>query len=717
MNEDLDKGIQFHREGKLDRAEKIYLAQLKINKKDASLLQLIGTIYLQKKNHSLAEKYFLDSLALQPDNPGTLNNLGILKKNMNDIDKSLEYFEKNISKNNFLGSWINKSNILIENNKNLEGLKFSVEALKKYPTDKKLKNNSATFLFKCGFQEESLKIYKEFDNNNSHFKDSYINYTNILILINELSRALEVINKFILEDNNNLEALRQRALIHKLLLNYNKSEEDLLNSIKIDKLNIISNQMIVKLYIDIKKYEEAIKYCDLMLSKEKDVNFFLTKKILCKINLGSWTGLEEDLKIFNKNLKYTQSSINPLSLKYINDDPLFQKNFTEKYWLEKPKNNYLSVISSEYKRKVGKAKIRIGYFSGDFKKHAVFHLIQDLFINHNKSDFEIYAYSTVKSEGPERDKIANNSDKFFDIDNFSDEEIIRLIKSHELDVAIDLSGYTVHNKSHLFEHNIAEIKINYLGFPGTMGTDKYDYILADKNIIPINHQNFYSEKVIYMSEIYQPFTPVEFNMNRKRSEFNLPENVFIMGCFSRIEKILPKIFDVWMKIINKYDNVNLALCINKENVKKNIQDYCNQKNYNYKKILFLNSMEHKENLMRISTFDLYLDTFPYNGHTGISDSLFQSCVPTISFTGNSFASRVSYSLLKSLDHDQLVTFNEKDYFDKIVYFYKNRDELNLIKDSLIKFKNKNRNRMVKFTLDFENIIKLTLLKHQKNKHS
>ena len=274
-------------------------------------------------------------------------NYETIKWGIIDSFEELNYHKESLP----LNSWINKSNILVENNKNLEGLKFSKEAIKKHPTDKKLKNNYAVFLFKCGFQKEALNIYREFEDENLHFKDSYINYSNLLIITNNLSKALEIINKLILEGDNNLEALRQRALIYKLLLDYNKSEEDLLQSIQIDKLNIISNQMIVKLYIDIKKYEEAIKYCDLMLSEKKDVNFFLTKKIICKINLGNWLGLEKDLKIFNKNLKYTQSSINPLSLKYINDDPLFQKKFTENYWDEKPKNNYLSIISNKHNQK------------------------------------------------------------------------------------------------------------------------------------------------------------------------------------------------------------------------------------------------------------------------------------------------------------------------------------------------------------------------------
>jgi predicted O-linked N-acetylglucosamine transferase (SPINDLY family) len=715
MNKDLDKAVAFHREGQLLKAENIYLEILENDKGNFQILQLLGTLYLQKNNFKLSEEYFLDSLKKDPENPFALNNLGLLKKSTKDFKKSIEYFELNIKKNNFLNSWVNKSNILLEYEKYNEGLKFSKEALKIFPKNLKIRNNLAIFLFNCGFQEEALKIYKEFDHQKLHFKESYINYSNLLIVINNLSKALEVINEFILEDKNNLEALRQRALINKLLSNFDKSEEDLLKLIQIDKLNIISNQMIVKFYIDRKNYEEAIKYCDLMLIKKKDNNFFFSKKILCKIYLGNWIGLKDELKIFNKDLEYNQSSIDPLSLKYVNDDPLFQKKMTEIYWNEKPKNKYLSKIASDNNQTTNNSKIKIGYLSGDFKNHAVFYLVQDLFVNHNKKDFEIYAYSTVNKNGPEREKIINNTNKFFDINNFSDEEIIKLIKSHDLDIAIDLSGYTDYNKSHLFEYNIAKIKINYLGFPGTMGTSKYDYILADKNIILSDHFKYYSEKVIYMPDIYQPFTPINFEITNKKSEFGLPDNKFVIGCFSRIEKILPNIFDIWMKILKKYNDVYLALCIDKEIIKTNIKNYCHQNNFDFKKIIFLNFIEHSENLRRISTFDLYLDTFPYNGHTGISDSLFQCCVPTISLTGKSFASRVSLSLLDYAELKKLVTYNEKDYFEMIDYYCLNRNDLKTIKKSLVKFKNSNLNRMVKFTKDFEKILTSIFLNHKQIK--
>ena len=159
-----------------------------------------------------------------------------------------------------------------------------------------------------------------------------------------------------------------------------------------------------------------------------------------------------------------------------------------------------------------------------------------------------------------------------------------------------------------------------------------------------------------------------------------------------------------MNILKKHKDSHLALCINSDIVKSNIAKYCQENEFDFNRIIFLKPIKHIENLKRMSTFDLYLDTYPYNGHTGISDSLFQSCVPTISFTGNSFASRVSLSLLNTLNLSKLITSNEKEYFDKIDYFCSNRNELKMIKDYLIDYKSKNLNRMIKFTKDFENLV-------------
>ena len=565
-------------------------------------------------------------------------------------------------------------------------------------------------MLNSGHQEECINIYKKLDIEKKHTTESYFNYSNILIQINNLTEALIIVNKLLFLDQKNLEGLRQRHYIYKLLLDFEKSEKDILRAIKIDKFNYLSNKMIVELYIDFKHHYKALPYCNLMIENNINKDFFLVKKILAKLHLGDWKDLKKTINVFNTNLNSENPAINPLSLKYFNDDASFQKKFTENFIKLKPKNIYLSKISKLEGENEKQNKIRIGYFSGDFKNHAVFHLIQDLFVNHNRLKFEIFAYSTFFKNDNSRGKIKKNVDKFFDIDKLSDEEIIKLVKSHNLDFAIDLSGHTVHNISHLFEFNISKIKINYLGYPGTMGTETYDYVIADKNIIPESHFKHYSEKILYMPETYQPFTPQQFDIRNSRSEFNLPENGFILGCFSRIEKILPNVFGIWMNIINLFSDTYLALCLKDEKIIKNIKTYCEENNYDFSRIIFLKPINHKDNLLRISNFDLYLDTFPYNGHTGISDSLFQSCVPTISFTGNSFGSRVSYSLLCALKLEKLATFDEKEYFDKIFHYCSNRDELIKIKKYLMEYKENNLNRMLKFTSDFEGLLNAILIK-------
>ena len=708
MNLDLQRAFSFHKNGQLDKAEQLYLEILKTNDNNSATLQLLGTLYLQKKNFELSKKYLIKSLRIDPINPSTLNNLGHLEKKNKNYSKAMDYFQINIDKNNFLGSWINKSNILVEEEKFDEGLKFSKLALKKYPNDIKIRNNFAIFLFNCGYKKECFDIYKDFDDKKLHFQESYINYSKILFQNKSYKEALTIINNILLVDNKNLPGLIQRYLIYKSLNQFSKAEEDILSAYNLNKLDIETNTMLVDFYIFTKKYDEAIPYCNLMIDKNINKEFFIAKKIICKIHLGLWKDLNKDITIFNDHPTSKELVISPLDLKYFNDDAFLQKKITENYWKRKSKNRHLSKISFDQNQSKNKSKIRIGYFSGDFKNHAVFYLIQDLFQNHDKSIFEIFAYSSFKKEGPERNKVIECVDNFFDIEDLSDEEILNLIKSHSLDIAIDLSGHTLNAKSELFEFNIAKVKVNYLGYPGTMGTNKYDYILADKIIIPNEDKKYYSESVICLPENYQPFSPIPFNCNIQRSDFNLPNDVFILGCLSRVEKILPNIFDVWMNILKKHLDTYLALFIKDDKVKKNIKNYCDENKFDFNRIIFLDPIKHIDNLKRMSTFDIYLDTYPYNGHTGISDSLFQSCVPTVSLNGNSFASRVSLSLLTTLNFQKLITFSEKEYYDKINYLCSNRSELKKIKDYLRDYKNKNLNRMKTFTKDFENLM-LTLV--------
>ena len=703
MNPEIKKALSFHQKGKLKEAEDLYLNILSSFPDDSGLLQLLGTLYLQKNNVDLSKKYLEKSFNKDPNNPITLNNLGNLEKRLGAYDKAMEYFQTNINKNNFLGSWINKSNLLLQLGKYQEGLEFIKKAINQYPENTKIRNNYAVFLYNCGFKKECLDIYKDFDEQKIHFTDSYINYSRILYLNKSYEDALFIINNLIFEDGKNIIALRHRFLIYKEINELNKAEQDILSAYKLNNHDLSTNKTIVEFYLDTKNFDKAMPYCDLMISKNTEISFFLMAKITCKIHLGLWNGLLDELNLLENKID-DKIIFRPLALRYFNDNAEIQKKNAENYWFQRLKTKQHSGIKKYFSESETKNKIKIGYISGDFRKHAVFNLIQDLFLNHDKSVFEIYAYSLFKQDGPEREKVSRHVNFFYDIDDKSNDEIVKLIQSHSLDIVIDLAGYTMLGKPEIFNSDIAKIKINYLGYPGTMGSKNYDYIIADHTIIPVEHKNFYSEKVLYLKENYQPFTPIPLESDFDRSTFNLPQDGLILGCMSRIEKILPNIFNIWMEIMKKHLDTYLALYIIDTKVKNNIKNYCNKNNFDFERIIFLDHINHLDNLKRISMFDLYLDTFPYNGHTGISDSLFQSCVPTISFNGNSFASRVSMSLLSSLNLQNLITTSEQEYQKKIDFYCSNRTELKKIKDYLLKHKNKNFNRMKSFTKDFESLM-------------
>ncbi len=710
MDLEIKNALSLHQQGKLNEAEKLYLSILTNNPDDPGILQLIGTLYLQKNNIKLSKEYLNKSLNVDPNNASTLNNLGNLEKRQGNYDKANKYFQKNIDKNNFLGSWINKSNILIQLKKHQEGLEFINKAIKKYPENSKLRNNHAILLFNCGFKKECLDIYNDFDKKKIHFDDSYLNYSKILHQNKSYNQALLIINNLLFENDKNLSAIRHRFLIYKDLNDIVNAEKDILKAYEIDNFDVLTNKILVEFYVDIERFDKAIPYCDSMIKSNTDVSFFIMTKISCKLHSGLWNNLLKDLDIYKDKIN-NNIVFKPLALKYFSDDAALQKKISENYWIHRLNTKHFANFKKDLIEDKKEKKIKIGYFSGDFRDHAVFNLIQDLFLNHDKSIFEIYAYSSFNQNGPEREKIKKNVNYFFDIDDKSNDEVINFIQSHSLDIAIDLSGFTLYGKSEIFNFDIAKIKINYLGYPGTMGTNKYDYIIANNTIIPEEDKNFYSETVLYLKENYHPFTPISFEQNFDRSSFNLPKEGFILGCLSRIEKILPNIFNIWMEIIKKNSDTFLALYISDTKIIDNLKNYCNEKNFDFNRIIFLDHLNHLDNLKRISTFDLYLDTFPYNGHTGVSDALFQSCVPTISLNGKSFASRLSKSLLLTLDLQNLITTNEHEYKEKISYFCSNRIELKKIKDYLLNYKSRNIHRMKTFTKDFEKLM-LKLIKQQ-----
>jgi protein O-GlcNAc transferase len=711
MNNTLKKAIEFHQSGNFEKAEKFYLRLLRSEKKinRSELQQLLGTLYLQNKKLDKARLHLELSFNSNPNNPFTINNLGLLEFYNKNNFLALKYFDQNIEANNFYESYINKLNLFIQEKSYEECIKYCNIYLQRFKDDQKIKNILAVSLAHNGDSEVSMQIFKELLSQKNVTLETFFNYSLCLYNLGERQSALNIINFYIKNCRTNDNAFYHRHLVLKSLKKYKEAEADLNNALNISN-KFKYKKSIIQLHEGQNNFYEVKKNCDFFLIKEKNEEnkkFLISKRLLSDLYTGNFLSFLNYSHSPEKTLLESKKTFKPLDLISVCDEPAILKNFNSFYWsknIEKLNINKKKIKTNIIKNKKTN-RIKIGFFSGDFRNHAVAHLIKDLFYHFDKSKFELFAFSSFCKKDEIRDEIKKNFNFFYDLDNISNEEILSIVKSADLDIAVDLSGYTQYQKSWLFGFDIAKKKINYLGYPGTMGSNQYDFIIADKYIIPEDHKKFYSEKVIYMPETYQPFSILKLkNKNVTRENYNLPENCFLLVSFARIEKILPNIFDVWMRILKSYSNTKLCLFIRSDDIKNNIKLFCNTKKYDFNNIIFLDKKSHLEHLSRLSLLDLYLDTFPYNSHTLMSDALFHSGIPAVSMTGKSFASRVSLSLLNYANLKECAVGSEEEYFLKIKEIINDKDYYNNLKNKLNEKRKLVSNRMVNFTKDFEKIM-------------
>ena len=274
-------------------------------------------------------------------------------------------------------------------------------------------------------------------------------------------------------------------------------------------------------------------------------------------------------------------------------------------------------------------------------------------------------------------------DKFFDVKNISDQDVISQSKDLKIDVAIDLAGHTADNRTNIFVNRIAPIQINFLGHPGSAGP-YMDYIIADKNLIPDKNQKFYFEKIIYMPDCYQPHDSKKNigNSNYGRKKFNLPESNFLYCCFNSVYKITPLIFNSWMRILKKTKNTALCLLDGNDSYKENLLTEASKRGIDANRIFFSPYVDYEDVFQRFKLCDLFLDTFPYSAHTTANEAL-SSGLPLLAITGESFQSRVSTSLLKNLNMPELITSNIEDYENFAISLANNPEKLKEIREKLL----------------------------------
>lgn len=339
-----------------------------------------------------------------------------------------------------------------------------------------------------------------------------------------------------------------------------------------------------------------------------------------------------------------------------------------------------SIVENRYSHN----KIRLGYFSADFHNHATAYLMAELFERHDRSRFEVigFSYGASPNNGM-RQRLSAAFDRFLDVRNQSDEDIAALARNLEVDIALDLKGFTGDSRTGIFALRPAPIQVNYLGYPGTMGASYIDYLIADPMLIPVEHRQHYSEKIAYLPNSYQvndthrriserPFT---------RSEAGLPDEGFVFCCFNNNHKITPIVFDIWMEILRQLEGSVLWLLEDNADATRNLHKEAKKRGIAPERIVFAQRMDLPEHLARHRLADLFLDTFPYNAHTTASDALWAG-LPVLTCLGETFAGRVAASLLNAIGLPDLITPSPVAYKTLALDLAQHPEKLALIRQQL-----------------------------------
>jgi predicted O-linked N-acetylglucosamine transferase (SPINDLY family) len=309
-------------------------------------------------------------------------------------------------------------------------------------------------------------------------------------------------------------------------------------------------------------------------------------------------------------------------------------------------------------------RIRLAYISPDLREHPVGHLMAGIFEHHDKGRFETIAISLgIDDKSRLRARMLKSFDRFHEVQTAPSAQIARLMRDLEIDIAVDLAGFTADARPEIFAQRPAPIQVNFLGYAGSMGVDFIDYLIADRHVVPREHWPYYAEKIAYLPDAYLPtdssvVIPAEVS---SRAEFGLPEIGLVFCAFGHDYKISPYVFAIWLRLLERNPGSVLWLMSRNEISQKNLRAAAEAQGVDSCRLVFASRVPRVEDhLARYRLADLFLDTYPYNAHTTAADALMAG-LPVITCMGKAFHARVAGSLLHAAGLTELITDSLEDY--------------------------------------------------------
>ena len=668
--------------GQLEDSVNSYKKALEIEPDYAEAFNNLGNVFKELKQNDAAVQSYKDALLINPEYVEAQFSLGIMLQDLGNPEAAIECYEAVLSiMPNFADAYNNLGTSFLDLGQFNEAVRSYKSLLKIKPESVEAINNLGIAFYKLHQFEDAIECYERALSFQSDFADTYNNKGIVLLDLGQFEKAVNNYKLALKINPDFFEALNNLGIAFYKLHQFDDAIECYEKAISLqpDFLDAYAN--LASVLKDLKRFDEALEIYQSETIQNSNLDFILGELFYIKMHLCIWDDLPIRLNELTNKINNSEKVISPFILLALIDDPEIQRKTAEIYIDNKFQNNDVLPSIGDYSKH---SKIRIGYFSADFREHPVSSLTAELYEAHDRNQFEIYAFSFGPNTNDEMNlRIKAGVDHFHDVQSMSHKEIVMLSRSFEIDIAIDLGGFTQNARTEIFAMSVAPIQASYIGVLSTMGADYYDYLLAGQGMIPEINQKYFTEKIVYLPS-YQVNDSKDLPPDKTftRRELGLPEQKFVFCCFNHTYKITPAAFDSWARILAEVKESVLFIYVDNDIAKTNLIKEITARNINSDRLIFGERLPKSDYLARYKAADLFLDTRPFNAGTTASDAL-RMGLPVLTLEGNSFNSREAATILRSINLPELITSSEKEYESLAIEFGNNPEKIKLIKEKLV----------------------------------
>lgn len=570
-------------------------------------------------------------------------------------------------------------------------------------------NNKGLDLNSLGRHQEASEQFKKAIQIRSDFVEAY---QNLGVAFNSLCRYEDAVTQFLSVLRfrpNSSDALTSMGRSLAELNRHDEALSALFKAIEINPVDAKAFKNIGRLYSDAKLYDKSIDAYSKALAIDSDLEWTMGDFMHVQTKICDWRGYDQSVKNLARLIETGKKSTSPFPSLGFFDSAILQRKASEIYISHK-----YPIWRQKRMHSPKKPRTRVGYISGDFGDHAVAYLMSGVIESHDRSRVEVYGFDIGNlGQSAARTRIVSAFDKHYELSTLSDPQAIELIRGLQIDIIVDLTGHTKGARTTILANCPAPIQVNYLGYPGTMGAPYIDYIIGDSTLIPKELQHGYTEKIAYLPDCFQAndssrtIAPAQ-----TRASFGLDESSFVYGCFNQCVKFTPEVFSVWLSILKQVPNSVLWLIEESELQVQNLRKFAEENGVSSHRLIFTGKLPYAEHLARYALMDVALDTMPFNGGTTTSDALW-GCAPVLTCIGETFAGRMTASLLNAIGLPELITQSLGEYESLAVELGTNPEKLAAIQKKL----RDNRSmtplfNTVRFTRNLENAYEKMLARHQ-----